>query len=88
MSLFGVPRSITRRGTHVSAPGTISKSVAVKSAFFTSQFLAVGLLTEVEKVALDASPNPKTTLVLWMSQMFNHEEVRPILSLLLSWKCG
>jgi len=60
---------------HFLVYGTVSKSVSSKSSFFTSQFLAVGLLTEVEKRALDASPSPKTTLILWLSQLFTHEEV-------------
>ena len=41
----------------------------------TTLLLAVGLLTETEKASLDASPNRKTTIILWLSQLFNHAEV-------------
>jgi hypothetical protein len=60
---------------HFLVYGTVSKSVSAKAAFFTTQFLAVGLLTETEKVALDASASRKITVILWLSQMLNHEEV-------------
>ena len=60
---------------HFMVYGLVSKSAAKKSTFFTTQLLAVGLLTEAEKVALDASPSKKTTLILWLSQLFNHKDV-------------
>ena len=60
---------------HFLVYGTVSKSASVKSMFFTSQLLAVGLITDAEKMALDASCNKKTTSILWLSQLFNHGKV-------------